>query len=653
MSPSDRAVSQWPAFGLAGALHAAGLLTSLAATVDLGRTRPALWLPITLGLVLLAAVETATLTLLNALLERSLPPVRRRPVLDTAKGAVLALLVLIPALSGLKLRATGVHLRRSDLWFAYSSWRQVAAEGTPREILLLATPPLAWLGLTALFARLLARWRRPSRPSQRALGAAWLGGIAAIAGLWLLQPSLGRFVREVVPEARWTTPRSSAFDAVSYTAEADGEGGGGAPIVPWQPASPQPARDVVLVMLESVSWPRVLERPEATPRLLELAGESVLFPRAYAVSTHSDYAQMALLSSLHPRKYPGHDFYLQLSYPRTLLWDALQPAGYTTALFSTQNERWGNMIRYLDTGHLDVLRHAPDWPAARHRGDGAESKVFAETPVEEWRRWLEAAGDEPLLTYLNFQSTHFPYETPPDAPGPFSPTALDFPATFVEYPPDRVPVMKNRYFDALAYADHWLGEVVDALRACGRWDRTILVVTADHGEAFYEHGVPTHGTSLHEEQVRSLLLVHAPGLAAGRVEAPVSLLDVAPTVLALLGLPAHGNFQGRGDILEPTYDAIGRIFPFSNQGIVAQDGILVDDWKLLVDHDRGTLALYDLGHDPGETRNLVTTDRERAARLAGLLRSFLGRQLAYYGQRLWEAGRYPPPVTSARAGSGG
>ncbi|MEZ5332956.1 MAG: sulfatase-like hydrolase/transferase [Thermoanaerobaculia bacterium] len=355
---------------------------------------------------------------------------------------------------------------------------------------------------------------------------------------------------------------------------------------------------------------------------------------------------------LHPRKYPGHDFYLQLAYPRTLLWDALQPAGYTTALFSTQNERWGNMIRYLDTGKLDVLRHAPDWPTARHRGDGAESKVFEETPVEEWRRWLTAVGDGPLLTYLNFQATHFPYEAPPEAPEPFTPTALDFPATFVEYPQDAIPVMKNRYFDALAYADRWLGEVIDTLHATGRWERTILVVTADHGEAFYEHGVPTHGTSLHEEQVRSLLMIRAPGLAAGRVEAPVSLLDVAPTVLTLLGLPAHGNFQGRGDILDGAYDAAGRAFPFSNQGIVAQDGILLDDWKLLVDHDRGTTRLYDLARDPGETRDLSTTAPEEGQRLALLLRSFLGRQLTYYGEKLWEAGLYPPPLTPVAAAAG-
>jgi arylsulfatase A-like enzyme len=646
MRQPGRSTNQWPAFGLAGALHAAGLLASFVATVDLARTRPFLWVPVALGLVLLAAAETAALALANSVLERWLPPAIRRPLIDGLKAAALATLVLVPALSGLKLRATGVHLRRSDLWFAYSSWRQVLAEGTPREVALLAGPPLAWIALTLLFWWLLMRWRRPLRPAGTALAQLLAGLAGAVGSLLLLQPALARFVREVVPEAHWVVRGRPSFTALAAE-ETPGVGGraSGAPIAAYLPGAPERPFDVVLVMLESVSWPLVLERPEAAPNLLALAAEATLFPRAYAVSTHSDYAQMALLSSLHPRKYPQHDFYLQLAYPRTLLWDALGAAGYTTGLFSTQNERWGNMIRYLDTPGLDALRHAPDWPGARRRGEGVESKVFAETPAAEWRRWLDAVPDGPVFATLNFQATHFPYEAPPDAPRPFAPHALDFPATFVEYPLDKVPVMKNRFFNALAYADRWLGEVVDTLRATGRWERTLLAVASDHGEAFYEHGVPTHGTSLHEEQVRSLLVLRVPGRAPGTVEAPVSLLDVAPTVLSVLGLPPHGNFQGRGDILEPAYDPRGRAFPFTNQGIVDQDALLLDDWKLIVDHDRGTTELYDLASDPAETADLFAADSEHAASLAYELRRFLARQLGYYQDRLWERGLYPPPAT--------
>lgn len=137
--------------------------------------------------------------------------------------------------------------------------------------------------------------------------------------------------------------------------------------------------------------------------------------------------------------------------------------------------------------------------------------MYEETPVEAWRRWRESSEAEPYLTYLNFQSNHFPYEVPPEAPRPWEPWVIDFPASFLSYPRDEVPVMLNRFDNALAYADRWLGEVIETLHERGEWDRTVLVVVSDHGEAFYEHDEPTHGTSLYEEQVRSFLAVRVPG----------------------------------------------------------------------------------------------------------------------------------------------
>ncbi|MDX1709729.1 MAG: sulfatase-like hydrolase/transferase, partial [Rhodovibrionaceae bacterium] len=125
--------------------------------------------------------------------------------------------------------------------------------------------------------------------------------------------------------------------------------------------------------------------------------------------------------------------------------------------------------------------------------------MWEETPVTAWRRWLAAEPAEPWLTYLNFQANHFPYEVPREAPRPFAPHRLDFPASFLSYPRERVPTMLNRFYNALRYTDHWLGEVVAELDRRGVWERTVLVVVSDHGEAFYEHAQPTHGTALYEE----------------------------------------------------------------------------------------------------------------------------------------------------------
>ncbi len=385
-------------------------------------------------------------------------------------------------------------------------------------------------------------------------------------------------------------------------------------------------------------------RPESTPRLLELARESAVFDRAYATSTHSDYAQTSILASLHPRKLPGHDYFRDLSYPRTLFWDPLRALGYRTAVFSCQNERWGNMIAFLETPGLELLRHAPDWPDAPHRGQGAESKVFEETPVRAFFDWIDERPAEPFAVYLNFQATHYPYVIPDGYPERFTPATIDFPTTFLSYPTDKIPVMENRFYNALGYVDEHVGKVIDGLAARGLLDATALLVVSDHGEAFYEHGLPTHGTTLLEEQARTAMLLRLPATAPRRIATPVSVLDAVPAIFRAMGLPRHGNFQGRDDVLEPEYDGSRRPLPMTIQGMTREDGLVTGNWKYIVNWDRRERALFDLATDPGERRNLAASAPEELARHDAELALLLERQLRYYQARRWEAGYYPPPL---------
>lgn len=122
----------------------------------------------------------------------------------------------------------------------------------------------------------------------------------------------------------------------------------------------------------------------------------------------------------------------------------------------------------------------------------------------------------------------------------------------------------------------------------------------------------------------------------------MSLLDIAPTLLRVLGLPPHGNFQGHGDILEPGYSAENRPLFFTIQGLTNADGLLLNEQKYAVDWQRHLRELYDLNADPDEQSNQIHTDPESARRLDAALRAFLGRQLAYYGIQGWTQRRYPP-----------
>ncbi len=655
--PLPTALAQLPALAAGWLAHGLVVLFVFFTSVPPDLVGAGARIAIFLAIFSLLLVELALVAGLGYLCERALGRPARGWFADVAKALVLALGVGGLVASSLKFRTTGVHLKVSDLWFAWTNFRQIVEEAQVAEAVVLLGLPLAAVALGIAVLVLLRRGRAraaaTAAPGARPAALAAAGAGALLALLFAASPAVRTFTTGFVPETYWLARSARGFSPpAAARAGAAASGERGPAIAEYRPgaASAPGAKpiNVVLVMLESVPWARSGlapgGRPGVVPHLERLAAESVVFTRPYAVSTHSDYAQMAILSSLYPRKYNRHDYYGSIEYPRTLLWDALEPAGYATSLFSCQNERWGNMLAFLDTPGLDVLRHSPSWPRAPHKGRGVESKVYEETPVREWMRWREERGEEPYFTYLNFQSNHFPYEVPAGAPRPFAPFALDFPASFLQYPIDKVPVMLNRFDNALAYADRWLGEIVGFLEARGEWERTALVVVSDHGEAFYEHAQPTHGTSLYEEQVRSLLVLRLPGVEPRVVEEPVSLVDLAPTLLAYLGLPPHGNFQGRGDILEPGYSAAGRPLFFTIQGLTFEDGLLLDGWKYVVNWDRRERRLFDLASDPGETSELLEARPEKAAELDGALRDLLGRQLAYYAERGWRAGYYPPPL---------
>jgi len=564
-----------------------------------------------------------------------------------AIASALGLFYTALALSLVKFLAVRSHLRWSDLRFVTGSLAQVAGEATAAERRLLAFALLLPFALAAAFFALLRRQRASARAldlrAAAVLLAAGLGGLGALA---TSRPEARWLLRTLVPEAaiaaRW--------------AERIGVGAPELPppdparqlrIAPYAPNEPYERWDVVLVMLESVPWARSLgeaARPESTPRLRELAGQSIVFERAYAASVHSDYAQTAILASLYPAKYEHHDFFVDLDYPRLLPWDLLVPLGWRSGVFSTQNERWGNMRAFLRTPALETFRHAPDFAGAARRGGSAETKAFEESVVPTFLDWASAAPARPYVAYLNFQATHFPYVWPASFAPPFGDAPLPDGATFVGYPREAVPAMLDRFHNALAYQDFWLGRLIDGLRAQGRWESTAFVVVGDHGEAFHEHGLVTHGTALHEEQVRVPLLLRLPGIAPRAIAAPVSVLDALPTVARAMGLPPHGAWQGRDGLLEAGYAtlAASRPIPFTLQGMTNADGLVVGRFKWFVDRERRLAALYDLVADPGETRNLAAAAPPAARAAQEVLSRFLAVQLGYYRGRGWEQGWYPP-----------
>lgn len=402
--------------------------------------------------------------------------------------------------------------------------------------------------------------------------------------------------------------------------------------------------DVYVIMLESISWDHYgfsgYKRQGITPNLDALASESLVFPRAYAIANHSSYSQTGTHASMYPLRKKQLDQFESVNYPKTLLFDLLSYVGYRTAFFSAQNEDWLGMKTFvLANTQIDRFFHSKT-VLGEHAG--AEAKLADEIVRKNAEDFLDqCSSGEPVFMYLNFQATHFPYTIPTDAEHVYLPDSTEnFDFNFTEYDRTHLDEVINKYDNSLHYVDAQVGAFLDYLKRTGRYDKSLIVVTSDHGEAFYDHDLPTHGTALFDDQVRVAVLFKLPNTQeVGIRPYPISLIDLNPTILDVLGLPNHPNFQGRQVLGGPRNKPIYLI----SHSLVKSHGIIDYPWKYITSERDGEWLL-NLEQDPDELINLCAAYPEMRERLKGQLRVYQQQQLYYYNvlPQSERDGLYPP-----------
>lgn len=389
-------------------------------------------------------------------------------------------------------------------------------------------------------------------------------------------------------------------------------------------------------------------------RTLEsLAGEGRVFRNAYAQASHSDYSSPVPIVSQYPLRSSGPHIYPEPpGYPRVLIYEVLKALGYRAAIFSSQNEQWGKMINYHRIDGLDRFFHAEtfDGPTYVMLGDIGMSNWVKQTghagsvddrfTVQEAIRWIQSLPGQPWFLSLNLQNAHFPYVIPPDFPMRFGPARLDFPMLFGHFPRRKIPEVRGRYADSLAYVDQQVGTLVDFLKEKGLWEETVVVVTADHGQAFYEHGFATHAGKLYDEVVRVPLIVRGPGVEPALHDRPVQHVDIAPTLLNLLHLPEHPGFQGKSIWEGGSKD--GAIYMVAQTGLAHQYAVVRNGYKLIYDVREGLYFLYDLSSDPAERIELSFRRPHILGQLAGRLHRWQQEQIEYYRDRARQSDEFPP-----------
>ena len=247
--------------------------------------------------------------------------------------------------------------------------------------------------------------------------------------------------------------------------------------------------------------------------------------------------------------------------------------------------------------------------------------------------WLEEHPRERFALYLHYLDAHTPYRPPhsyieryadPDYEGPVGDTFNDSQgADTGKYDDADKAKIVSLYDASVRYVDDQIGRLFEALEESGRLDKTLIVVSADHGEEFWDHGRFFHGQSLYDELLHVPLLVRLPaGAHAGTVvDRPVRSIDIAPSILEWLSLPRPEGFTG-GSLAEaiaaPDEDGEPLFATATQAQFPTRYAVRTRTQKLIESIDSGTRELYQVGTDPGEERNVAAAGLETST---GLVRS--------------------------------
>lgn len=380
-----------------------------------------------------------------------------------------------------------------------------------------------------------------------------------------------------------------------------------------------------------------------TPEIDRIAGEGVVFENAFTPAVYTLGAMASVWTSQYPDRHHSEvSFSARLPRNRLTLAELLGARGIVSAGF-VANAVAGSAFGF-DRGFAEFREIFKDL------GSGADGfrKVVPQ--------WLAAHKDGRFFAYLHFREPHFPYDPPPPydtrfgPDGPIAKAARADAGWLTDFNQGRrrpaageIEHLVRLYDGNLAFADHELGLLRRQLEEQGLWERTVVIIAADHGEELFEHSWIGHNVHLYEESVHVPLIVRFPkgkGPSGARVRGLVDLLDVAPTITDILGVSTESSpipeFQGRS-LLPVIGGAPGKTALLSRTVWDRPRYALRDDrFKYVYDTRTGDQELFDLAADPQEAHDLVSAEPLLAA---------------YYREALhqWLAGLAVPQTGAAEA----
>jgi arylsulfatase A-like enzyme len=436
-----------------------------------------------------------------------------------------------------------------------------------------------------------------------------------------------------------------------------------------------PRPNVLLITVDTLRADRLSAAGYAratTPNLDRLAAEGLRFARAGTPRAKTTPAIASLMTGLYPHDHGARDLLVPLDPRVPRLAERLRDGGWSTGAIVGNYvllDRFSGLARGFDRWIEDLpdRQGVPPDEVPQRRARSLTDGALAALGLAGTGPSFAPEG-KPWFLWLHYMDPHGLYDPPPEhrvfraeaedpIPADPGPVAGELQRYFVadyNVPPDcaaadgRVDAARVRdlYDGEVRYVDAEIGRLLDALRAAGELEKTIVVVTADHGESLGEHRCWfEHGRDAYETTCRVPLIVRLPAGGAPGAPRPtpgvrggdLSLADLAPTILDLLRLPPLARADGPGvrgvsrvDLLAGDPPAPRPVFAervdrTERSGAVQAKAARLGDWKLIrryaFDAEQRLVVLseelYDLARDPGETRDLEA-DPPAAAPLARL-----------------------------------
>lgn len=442
--------------------------------------------------------------------------------------------------------------------------------------------------------------------------------------------------------------------------------------------------NIVYILVESLH-PNMLEafggNPEIMPTVNELGSSAYVFTNAWAQASHSNYADVSALSGQYPLRSMNIHFYpSDPTYPKSLPYDILAKHGYKSGLFSSQNEHWGLMSNYIDSDSVDLFSHVGSEPLKEsgaydgvkfgelndgsgrtklsytdfmYQSSGNVIERLDEVTTGIAMDWIDTLKPEqPAFMYFNLQASHQPFNAlPSDYTRKFLVSDDEEAEKVKAGGTSNVPIryILEAYSDALHYVDLNIKSIVDHMKATGRHDNTIYVVSADTS-IHISAGIIGNGGPLLPDVLHVPVIISTPGKKAQEIIAtPMEQIDIMPTVFGIMGLEAHPASQGADALALRDPERV--VYAVAQSPAAHQYSAIYRNWQVVFDESTQSTQLTYVGRDSKGPKPQELSQNQ-IDWLLDKLSTWRQDQIAYYSDLSVHTQFNPPEFFSRNVTSG-